>query len=143
MSAQHIFDHAPLGALVRFSDGSARPQARFTRKLSAWENNNGVGRLTRKIPPIRHASYAAPASFALHIGDFESGGAAAVTMARTFDVNSALQFQIAELPRAGMVRVLSRFNDTDHLIYLAADMASAEAWLQAHHHASAVFDLVT
>lgn len=29
MSAQSIFDHAPLGAIVTFSDGTQRPPARF------------------------------------------------------------------------------------------------------------------
>lgn len=48
MSAHIINDSAPLGALIRYSDGTARPPARFRKKLSAWESRNGAGRLVKK-----------------------------------------------------------------------------------------------
>ena len=41
----------PLGALIRYTDGSPKPPARFTKKLAAWERSNGVGRLVKKEPP--------------------------------------------------------------------------------------------
>lgn len=44
-SAQTLFETAPLGALVAFSDGSPRPPARFTRKVRAWQDRNATGRL--------------------------------------------------------------------------------------------------
>jgi hypothetical protein len=44
MSVKAIYDSAPLGALIRFSNGELRPPARFTRKVAAWERVNGVGR---------------------------------------------------------------------------------------------------
>jgi len=47
MSANTIIDQAPLGALIRYTDGSPKPPARFTKKLAAWERSNGVGRLER------------------------------------------------------------------------------------------------
>lgn len=50
MRALEIFTDAPLGAFVRFSDGTPRPPERFKRKLAAWENYNGTGRLTGKQP---------------------------------------------------------------------------------------------
>ena len=37
MSANTIIDQAPLGALIRYTDGSPKPPARFTKKLAAWE----------------------------------------------------------------------------------------------------------
>ena len=40
MSAQHIYVSAPLGSIVRYSDGTPRPPARFKRKLAAWENKD-------------------------------------------------------------------------------------------------------
>lgn len=49
-SAQDLFDTAPLGAIVRFSDGRPPPPASFAQRRRAWEINNGVGRLVRKIP---------------------------------------------------------------------------------------------
>ena len=48
MSATTIIDTAPLGALIRYTDGSPKPPARFTKKLAAWERSNGVGRLVKK-----------------------------------------------------------------------------------------------
>lgn len=51
MSAYAIYENAPLGSLIRYSNGTSRPPARFIRKLKAWEQRNGVGRLVRKEPP--------------------------------------------------------------------------------------------
>ena len=34
MSAQSIYDTAPLGSLIRYSDGTKEPPARHTRKLA-------------------------------------------------------------------------------------------------------------
>ena len=39
MSAKTIIDTAPLGALIRYTDGSPKPPARFTKKLAAWERS--------------------------------------------------------------------------------------------------------
>lgn len=50
MSATTIIGTAPLGALIRYTDGCPRPPARFTKKLAAWERSNGVGRLVKKEP---------------------------------------------------------------------------------------------
>jgi hypothetical protein len=51
MSAITILDTAPLGALIRYIDGSPKPPARFIKKLAAWGRSNGVGRLVKKEPP--------------------------------------------------------------------------------------------
>lgn len=51
MSATTIIDTAPLGALIRYTDGSPKPPARFSKKLAAWERSNGIGRLVKKEPP--------------------------------------------------------------------------------------------
>ena len=48
MSATTIIKTAPLGALIRYTDGSPKPPARFTKKLAAWERSNGIGRLVKK-----------------------------------------------------------------------------------------------
>jgi len=50
MSPHIIFDIAPLGALIRYSDGSPRPPGRFGKERAAWERRNGLGRLVRKEP---------------------------------------------------------------------------------------------
>jgi hypothetical protein len=53
MSAQLIFDLVPLGAIVRFFDGTPRPPERHRKKLAAWEYRNSGGRLIRKQPERR------------------------------------------------------------------------------------------
>lgn len=40
MSANTIIDLAPLGALTRYTDGSPKTTARFTKKLAAWERSS-------------------------------------------------------------------------------------------------------
>lgn len=142
MSAQHIFDAAPLGALIRYADGQPKPPARFNRKLAAWEHSNGVGRLIGKRPAVDRGSYAFPDGFALHRGDFASGGVIIMVVTMMVDVTSALHFEIIDLPNPGMVRVLTRANGEDELRYLAPDMATAQAWARDNRYSNMVFDVV-
>ena len=83
MSASTIIDKAPLGALIRYSDGSPKPPVRFTKKLAAWEKSNGVGRLVKKEPPRPFPTWTTPASFTLHEGNFSSEGVILVTIMRS------------------------------------------------------------
>jgi hypothetical protein len=83
MSATNIIDTAPLGALIRYTDGCPKPPARFTKKLAAWERSNGVGRLVKKEPPRSYPTWTAPASFTLHEGNFSSDGVILVTIMRS------------------------------------------------------------
>ena len=69
MSAHIVYDTAPRGGLVRYSDGTPRPPARFAKKLAAWERRNGLGRLVRKEPPRGRPAYCAPASIILNEGN--------------------------------------------------------------------------
>lgn len=43
MNAQELFELAPLGARVTFTDGTPRPPDRFNKKLRAWKDNNDAG----------------------------------------------------------------------------------------------------
>ncbi|MFX4697690.1 hypothetical protein ABTB21_19450, partial [Acinetobacter baumannii] len=88
MSAQSIFDDAPLGAIIQFSDCAARPPARFTKKLAAWENHNGRGRLVRKAPACTVGNHTSPASFSLHLNDYGSAGVVVLKVFKTFSVDS-------------------------------------------------------
>ena len=83
MSATTIIDTAPLGALIRYTDGRPKPPARFTKKLAAWERSNGVGRLVKKEPPRAYPTWTGPASFTLHEGNFSSNGVILVTIMRS------------------------------------------------------------
>ncbi|SDR63395.1 hypothetical protein SAMN05519103_08570 [Rhizobiales bacterium GAS113] len=137
MSAIAIYDTAPLGALIKFSDDTPRPPARFTKKLAAWERMNGAGRLISKTPPFIRGAYDRPAAITLHEGDFTGGGVILVTVHRTHDVGSALRFDIAEVPRPGAWRIVRPYGETLELLHLADDQAAAEAWLKKNRHADA------
>lgn len=141
MSAQHIYDTAPLGSLITFTNGEPRPPLRVTRKLRAWNDNNGMGRLVEKMAG-RNDVYPSPATFALHLGNYGSQGTILMVVRRIYSVDAQLHFEVAERPRPGMVRILSRRDGRDELHHLAADMAAAEAWRSEHGYRNAVLEVV-
>lgn len=98
MSAALIFDIAPLGALVAYSDGAPRPPARFTKKLAAWERRNGTGRLVRKEPARERPTYTCPPCFTLHEGTFGQNGIILVSVMRTYGIDSDLRFASSNVP---------------------------------------------
>ena len=129
MSAKTIINTAPLGALIRYTDGCPKPPARFTKKLAAWERSNGVGRLVKKEPPRLYPTWTAPASLTLHEGNFSSDGVILVTIMRSHSADSALVFEVAEEPRLGQVRVLLEFGGNIELLHLAESITAAELWI--------------
>jgi hypothetical protein len=133
LSAQQIYDTAPLGSLIRFSDDTPEPPARHRRKHATWESSNGTGRLTRKAP----ANRASAASFTLHLADFGSADVTVVKAYRTVPVTSSLIYAIVETPRPGQAAILRDEGGTSTLLHLADTYAGAEAWLQAHSYRDA------
>jgi hypothetical protein len=129
MLAQDIFDNAPLGARIAFSDGSPRPPDRFRKKLSSWENDNGSGRLTSKSGVSRLGGFVSTESFALHLADYGGDGVIFMVVTRHYAVNSAFTFEILDRPKPGMVRVLKRWREDVELLHLAADRLAAERWI--------------
>jgi len=130
MSAQNIYDTAPLRSLIRYSNGEPRPPERFRRKLAAWNIDNGTGRLVERYPGQVSDHYCSPAHFMLHLATYGSQGVIVMTVRRAYSVESPLNFEIIETPKSGQVRVLTTFRSKDELRHLAADMASAEAWMR-------------
>lgn len=143
MSARSIFDTAPIGAIIRYSDGAPRPLARFRRKLAAWANANNAGRLVRKTPARTLGNHTSRPSFTLHQGDYGDTGVVVLKVFKTFSVDSWLTFVVTELPAAGAVRVFNRRGDDAELVYLAGSRADAEIWLKSHGYPDAVLDEVT
>ena len=142
MSASTIFDTAPLGALVRYTDSSPKPPARFTKKLAAWERSNGVGRLVKKEPSRVHPTWTAPPSFTLHEGNFSSDGVILVSIMRTHSVDSPLGFEVAEVPKPGQVRVLLDFGGCTELLHLAESVTAAELWIAKEGYRNARLEIV-
>jgi hypothetical protein len=129
-SAKQIHEIAPLGSLIRFSDGTAEPSARHRRKHAAWRSTNGVGRLVRKTPQKN----VSPASFTLHVGDFGTADATVVKAYRVFSVASPLSFAITDRPRPGQITLLHDDLGMPTLIHVADTEADARAWLKTHPH---------
>ena len=142
MSATTIIDTAPLGALIRYTDGSPKPPTRFTKKLVAWERSNGVGRLVKKEPPRCYPTWTAPASFTLHEGSFASDGVILVTIMRTHSADSQLSFEMIEAPKDGQVRVLLDFGGSMELLHLAESVGAAELWIAKEGYRNARLEIV-
>lgn len=143
MFAHIVYDTAPLGALIRYSDGAPRPPARFAKKLAAWERRNGIGRLVRKEPARDRPAYCVPASIILNEGNFASASLIIVTFMREHSLDSNLRYEIVGRPSIGMVRVLLPVGDNIELLHLADSREAAELWLAKNHHANARLEEVT
>jgi len=143
MSVITIIETAPLGALIRYTDGSPKPPARFTKKLAAWEHSNGVGRLVKKEPPRPYPTWTAPSSFTLHEGNFSSDGVILVTIMRSHSADSPLIFEMAEKPKPGQVRVLLNFGGSAELLHLAESVGAAELWIAKEGYRNARLQIVS
>jgi hypothetical protein len=138
MSAQSIYDLAPLGAIIRFSDDTPRPPERHRKKLAAWEHRNSSGRLIRKQSERRIGNTVISPSITLHAGDYGGGGVVVLRVHRTFSVDSDLTFVVTERPKVGSVQVLDRPGEDAELVYLASHRADAEEWLTRHGYPTAI-----
>lgn len=143
MSAHTIFDNAPIGSLITWSDGTPQPPARFNKKLAAWQTNNSRGRLIRKQGARGVGNISLSACFTLHEADYGACGVIAIRVHRTFSVDSRLAFTLVERPAIGSVRVFDRAGDDAELVYLGANEADAREWLTRHGYPHAVLQEVT
>ncbi|MET4492908.1 hypothetical protein [Bradyrhizobium sp. LA7.1] len=143
MSAHTIFDNAPIGSIVAWSDGTPQPPARFRKKLAAWQSSNSKGRLIRKQGGRGVGNVRLSACFTLHEVDYGAGGVIAVRVHRTISLESKLHFTVVERPAIGSVRVFDRAGDGGELVHLATDEADAKEWLTRHGYPAAVLQEVT
>jgi hypothetical protein len=143
MSALSIFENAPIGSTVAWSDGTPRPPERHRKKLSAWQTNNSQGRLIRKHGARDIGALGGAASFTLHEADFGASGVIVLRVHRTFSLGSGLRFTIIDRPPVGTVRVFDRPGDSAELVHMAPHRAAAEQWLSQHGYPNAVLEEVT
>ncbi|MFC5342918.1 hypothetical protein ACETK8_20030 (plasmid) [Brevundimonas staleyi] len=134
-SAQTLFDTAPLGALVAFSDGEPRPPERFARKLRAWRDRNATGRLIRRTP----ARAGRPAAFTLLLGGLRAEDLLVLIVQRSFEVACALTFEVVDGPKTGEILCLTPYGDELELRHVAADLNDAAAWLDRNRYCRALF----
>ncbi|CAN7702353.1 hypothetical protein N7E70_030740 (plasmid) [Aminobacter sp. NyZ550] len=138
MSALSIFEDAPIGAVVAWSDDTQRSPELHRKKLSARRNNNSQGRLIRKQGERGIGAVSLAASFTLHQAGFGSGGVIAIRVHRTFSLDSRLRSSVIERPAPGSVRVFDRAGENAELVHLAPHRAAAEEWLIRHGYPNAV-----
>jgi hypothetical protein len=133
-TAHAIYAEAALGSTVSYTDGTPRPPERFRRKLRAWEQRNGRGRLI-----ARHAAWRAdaPASFTLHHGDFGFQGVTVLVLNLGFSTDSALEFAVERPPETGTVQVVNERHGHVELVHEAATLAAAEAWAARNYYSNA------
>lgn len=142
MSALDIYRHAPLGAKIRVSNGEPRPPDRFTRKVRAWEEENGTGTLVQWSPGFESGTWSSPPTFGIHIATYASSGVPVIVLRRIYSTTSQLQFEIIERPRFGMARILTAIGEGDELQHLAEDETAAQSWLTRHRYHAARIDMV-
>lgn len=140
-TAQSIYDGAPLGAHIRFTDGTPRPPERFKRKLSAWKERNSSGRLTQRSP-AGTGSFPCPATFTLHEGDYGSGGVVVLSVSKIFAVTDRRAFEVISVPPPGAALVVQGWDDHRELLHVAADRVAAGTWLEQHGYRSAHVEIV-
>lgn len=143
MSASLIYDFAPIGSTVAWSDGTPRPPERHKKKLSAWQTRNSQGRLIRKEGKRGLGNTSLSPCFTLHEGDLGANGIIAIRIHRTFSLDSGLTFKVVERPALGSVRIFDRPGVNAELVHLAAHRQAAVEWLTRHRYPHAVLEEVT
>ncbi|WP_157016866.1 hypothetical protein [Mesorhizobium xinjiangense] len=143
MSAHLVFEHAPLGSIIEFNDGTPRPPERHRKKLQAWLERNNRGRLIRKRGKTMVGYTDIPAEITLHMQDIGSRSVIVMRVLRSFSVNTDLSFSIVERPAAGSVLVLERPGPDAELVHVGDNGQDAEEWLTRHGYPNAVLKEVT
>lgn len=143
MSASLIYDLAPIGSVVAWSDGTPRPPEHYKKKLSAWQTRNSQGRLIRKEGERGVRNTSLSPCFTLHEGDLGANGIITVRIHRAFLLDSGLTFKVVERPTLGSVRVFDRPGANAELVHLADNRQAAAEWPTRHGFPHAVLSEVT
>lgn len=142
MSAYHVYENAPLGSLIRFSDGTPKPSDEVASEFKTWRKRNGTGLLAKREPSPELRSWAPPASITLRTLDLDGPGTGDSGLL-TFSVDSDLRFEIVERPKSGTFRVLRGSDSEVELLDIASDLAEAERYLSAYPPAELLIEEAT
>ena len=145
MSVMTIYEHAPIGAMIAWSDGTPRPPKRYLHRHSEWLYCNNRGRLVGKEGKRGSGDPEIPPAIVILKGDFTEAGVVANQTFDTFFFNNPFRFTIAERPLIGSVRVFDRPGCDAELVYLARSRAEAEHWavVEGYRYPDPVFEEVT
>lgn len=143
MSAYMIYDHAPLGSTISYSDGTPRPAEGDRAADRAWLHQNGRGILYGKRAARRSGDNQKPACFTLNTGPLGPGALARFWVPQHFGVDSDLTFEVVDRPPIGAIRVVERRDVGEKLLHRAADRAEAERWFASYDYPDALLEEVT
>lgn len=145
MSFMTIYEHAPIGALVAWTDGTRRPPKRTSILHSEWLFHNNRDRLVGKEGKRGNGDPGMRPGITILKGDFTEAGVVANSSLYTFHIDYPLRFTIVERPPIGSVRVLDRPGLEAELVYLARSRGEAEHWamVEGDRYPDPVFEEVT
>lgn len=145
MTASLIYDRAPIGALISWTDGTPRPPRCAGSVHSEWLFHNDRGRLVGKEGKRGRGEPGTSPAITILKGEFAEAGVVANSSIYTFYLSYPLRFAVVERPPIGSVRVFDRPGRDARLIYLASSHAEAEHWVkvEGHRYPDAVLEEVT
>lgn len=129
MSVRHIYENAPLGALIAYSDGSPQPPDELREHIAEWYSRNGLGPLIAKHPAAEYPFHTEPPTITLRVSEYGVDVPLSKQKVRTFTTASDLTFWIVGPPCVGEVRILRDIDGVNEMLHLARDRAAAERWL--------------
>jgi len=128
MNAKELHALAPLGALVKFSDGTSRPPDRFNKKLRAWQHHNGQGYFIKADPGDPTKSYARP-YFTLQT---ENGSVLVVN--QVFELDSNKTFEVTP-PTPGTIIAGHTYRDVFEVRHVwPGGLREAQDWARAERY---------
>lgn len=145
MTASLIYDRAPIGALISWTDGTPYPPKRNSYRHSEWLFHNNRGRLVGKEGKRGSGDPRMRPAIVILKGDFTEAGVVANSSLYTFYIDYPLRFTIVGRPPIGSVRVFDRPGRGAELVYLASNHAEAEHWtmVEGYRYPDAVLEEVT
>jgi len=130
MSIKIIYERAPIGAIIRFTDSAAQPEAKDTEALVAWRKRNGTGRFVQRTPSHTDIICASSCAIVLQQDGPPTDTEAAMLSRQVFWLDSDLSFQIIDRPVPGNVRVIQHRSWNTTLLHLAKCRDDAERWVK-------------
>lgn len=129
MSALMMFERAPIGAMISWSDGKTRPPASEADALAAWALRNGRGRLARKGSHAVMGQVSQPAGFTVMVDGAACDGGTDEPEIQTFSIESDLGFAIVKRPPVGACRIFASPGEDAELLHVASSQSHAETWV--------------
>jgi len=119
MSAITILDHAPIGAVIEWSNGLPRPPEHHVDALFDWRRDNSRGILIHKHGDSASGHYSRLPHFTVRDGNTN----------QVFLVDSPYYFRVISRPKVGSVRIFGDGHPNPVLFHLVENRADANAWL--------------